>query len=987
METTIIRSPWIRPSRTIGALGFGLVAALIVGTFLIVMKQRESDLREAQRETANLAVALAEETSRSFQSVDLVLKTMAETIKAAGVRSADEYIAKMRTEAAYQTLKDRISGVPQLDAVTMITADGTLVNFSRYWPIPKVNVSDRDYFKALRDDPTLATFIGEPVQNRGTGTWTIYLARRLNGPNGEFLGLVLGAIELAYFEKLYKIIALGEDGTIALARQDGKILGRYPATATSTGSSIAGSPVLQTVVQNGQATIERNSSIDGKLRIVSGKLLTEYPLVVLVTRDKQAVLSEWRTRSTQIVMGALGTAITLILVLRLLARQIRRQEEVQLALRSSETRLKQKSEILELTFENMSQGIMMVDAGNIVQVWNQRTIDLLGLPSTLLQGQPNFADVLRWQWEAGEFGQQDGNVDSWLRQFVLSGGIDDKPQTYERQRPNGTVLEIRSLPLPDGGVVRTYTDITHRRDAEEALRAARDEADRAARAQSDFLAMMSHEIRSPMSGLLGIIELIAATDLDGDQRHMVNLVNESATALLGVLNDVLDFSKIQAGAIEIAPEPTDLHALVAAVVEPLSLAATKKNLLIESQIDAAVPQRIVVDQLRLRQILVNLLNNAVKFTPSGLIGVEVSRGQAPDGSPLLLCKVRDTGIGMGPETLARLFEPFTQADASTTRIFGGTGLGLSICRRLARLMGGDVQVESMPGQGSQFTLTLPLREVVGHAPAPVSETDIADRTGFSGRTVLVVDDQPINRWLLRQQLARLGADSELAEDGYAALDMLASRNFDMIITDCHMPGMDGPALCTRIRALEKQAGAARVPVLGLTADITSATRERCEAAGMDGVDAKPIKLARLQTVLRQFLLSEATEGPPECEREHDGTPVYDPAIYGELFDLKDPEGREWLARYLDAATEAALALQAHTADKERQEALFAAHRLAGMSLSAGATRLGLAARELERVLKEGDDGMIATQMRSMPELLDTTRAAIAAFLTAEQEAA
>lgn len=1230
------RTRLIRPSRAIVVLGVGLIAALVVGTLTLILNQRESDLRDARREATNLSVVLAEETSRSFQSVDLVLKSVAESVKSAGITSAESYIALMRTEAMHQTLRDRISGVPQLDAVTMITGDGTLANFSRYWPIPKVNVADRDYFKALRDTPGLETYIGEPVQNRGTGTWTIYLARRLNGPQGEFLGLILGAIELGYFEKLYQIISLGEDGSIALVRRDGKVLGRYPATATSTGSSIAGSSPLTATLESGRATLEVDSAIDGTRRIISGKTLPDYPLVVFVTRGKDSVLAEWRARSIQLATGALIASLALALVTLLLVRQLNRLERSQQALSESETRLRhfteisadwlwetdtdhrlvfmserakelgfnpdtalgktfidlvpdaddsnlavllehmvnqapirelglevqtrsgtlhlaisgtpvlqggrfsgyrgtardvtdavasraalyaseeryrsvvddlaevvfrtdahgcwtflnpaweaitgysigdtlgklsldfvhpddrrlnhdrfmklasleasparyqirlvvkggemrwfevfaratvsadgkvtgtagtlndvteqrgvaealraseaslsQKSEILERTLEHMSQGIMMVDAENTVQVCNPRALELLGLPPELLSGHPKFSDILRWQWAAGEFGAQEGEADDWLRRFVLAGGIDEKPQSYERTRPNGTVLEIRSLPLAGGGVVRTYTDITDQRASEQALRSARDEADRAAQAKSDFLAMMSHEIRSPMSGLLGIIELLSATELGAEQRHMVELVNDSATSLLGVLNDVLDFSKIEAGAIELCPEITDLHALLNSVIEPLSIAAAKKSVPIERSIAHDLPERIVVDQLRLRQVLLNLLNNAVKFTPVGSISVAVAVERIAGGAPGLRFVIRDTGIGMDVSAMARLFEPFAQADASTTRYFGGTGLGLSISRRLARLMGGDIQAESEVGHGSTFTLRLPL--LTADLPADASRAAPPQaQAGFAGSRVLIVEDQPINRWLLQRQLERLGVTAEAVDNGYSAIDTMARQPFDMVITDCHMPGMDGPALSARIRAIETESGARRLPILGLTADVTTSTRERCAAAGMDDIEAKPIKLARLEAVLRHLLLREASEQNAETGLGGTDTPLYDAEIFNELFDAQDPEGGRWLARYLSAAAAMIEALQTPAVRQSPDELTAAAHKLAGMSLSAGATRLGHVAREIENAAKRGNETAVETLTNGLPQLARETQRAIETFIAAGTEAA
>lgn len=641
-----------------------------------------------------------------------------------------------------------------------------------------------------------------------------------------------------------------------------------------------------------------------------------------------------------------------------LLNDITQKHEAAEALRAGEARLSEKSELLELTLENMSQGIMMIDGERIVQVCNRRAIELLGLPENLVEGKPRFDAVLRWQWQSGEFGEQGQDVEAWLRQFVQDGGIAEGQQIYERQRPNGTVLEIRSLPLPDGGVVRTYTDITARKQSEAALRAARDEADRAARAKSDFLAMMSHEIRSPLHGLLGIAELLRKTPLDAEQVRMLELLLGSAGTLQGVLDDVLDFSKIDAGAIVIAPEPVALRKLIVGIVEPMSLRAGQKDVALESEIAADLPDGLVLDRLRVGQILINLLSNAIKFTAAGRINVAVTRTRLADGGPGLSVAVADTGVGMSDEVLTRLFEPFTQADASTTRNYGGTGLGLSISRRLARLLGGDLTAESQPGEGSRFTLEIPLVEApAGALPAVGADTLSPIEGDFH---VLVAEDQPTNRWLIGRQLERLGVQADVVEDGFAALAALEQRDYDLLITDCHMPGMEGTELAAKAREREARLGARRMPIVGLTADIMPAMRARCEAAGMDAIETKPIDLHRLAALLRRYLQHQPVDLVGGAEPEAVDQ-VFDDSACRELFE-DDPEGSaEWLRGFLAGAAEAVGQLKAAGPAASAEALVPIAHRLAGSALTAGAARLGMAARALELASLAGgsDAGLLA----------------------------
>ena len=418
----------------------------------------------------------------------------------------------------------------------------------------------------------------------------------------------------------------------------------------------------------------------------------------------------------------------------------------------------------------MSQGILMVDADRRVQVCNRRAMMKLDLPEALMASRPLFDEVLRYQWESGEYGGNGGAIEPWLRELALAGGIAESDQTYERTRPNGRVLEVHSTKLRGGGVVRTFTDITQRKANETVLRAARDEADRAARAKSEFLAMMSHEIRSPMSGMVGIIELLRETKLEAEQASMVELAHESAKSLLRILNDVLDFSKIEAGAIGVSIEPVELRTLVRHLIDQTAVTAERKGLAMLGQVNDDVPDWISVDPLRLRQIVGNLLGNAIKFTASGRVELAVSRGVLPSGDPALVFAVSDTGIGMAPDVLERLFEPFMQEDASTAKHFGGTGLGLSISRRLARLLGGDIDVTSSKGEGSVFALMIPLLVADPHDAPPEAEPAEPEDTALQGVRVLAAEDQAINRWLMTRQFGRLGVQFELVEDGFITDD-------------------------------------------------------------------------------------------------------------------------------------------------------------------------------------------------------------------------
>lgn len=974
-----LRFPAMRPSRLVIGFGIVLILLLLASTTTVIVQRHANDLDNARRGTANLAIALAEETSRSFESVDLVVRALVEQIQAQGITTPDEYMARMGNEAVYQMLHDRLAGLPQLDAITLIGADGTLINFSRSWPIPAVNLSDRDYFRALRDDPSMERFISEPVQNRGSGTWTIYLVRRINAPDGGFVGLVLGAMELGYFDRLYSQLALDPGSAIALLRRDGTLMVRHPPIAGSVGRTIGRTALLDELATRIAVTRDVHSSVDDVDRIISGRALADFPLAVTVSQSQESILAAWRLQAIYVSAGVAAVAIGLIAFIAILVRALERRERSEAALAGSEKRYAEKSAVLETTLEHMSQGIVMIGKDRRVPVYNRRAVEFLGLPPGVMHENVSFDEVLDYQWRVGEFGAEGRALDPTTRAFIRSGGVLDQPHHYERERPNGTVLEIRSVPLPDGGVVRTYTDITSFKRAEADLRAARDAAHEASRAKSDFLAMMSHEIRSPMNGVLGFVELLGDTALDEDQQHMVKLIHASATTLLGVINDVLDFSKVDAGAIEIVLEPVVLREFLPPQIEPLTLAAEHKSLTLACDIAAAVPDCVAVDPQRLWQILLNLLSNAIKFTERGVVRLEVGVIDGEEAGPQRLSfRVEDSGIGMDDAVLGRLFQPFTQADASTTKRFGGTGLGLSIAWRFAELMGGTITASSVPGKGSTFDLILPLAT----APRPVAAPERAaagkrDLRSAGPFRVLVAEDQATNRFLIQRQLAQLGVEADMAEDGRAALALYEQRPYALLITDCHMPEMDGIELTAQIRSREP--AGAHLPIVGLTADVTPEISQRCRAAGMDELLTKPTRIGRLEEMLRALLLTSSG-----AERERAGPATddidFDSAMFDELFAGSEREGLDWLEQYLAAAEGLLDSIADHLADGDTAAVAAAAHRLAGISLSVGAHRLGRLCQRLEHSA-EADS---ATPPPPMTEMRGALAGAAAAIGTLRQ---
>ncbi|MDE2605226.1 MAG: PAS domain-containing protein [Burkholderiales bacterium] len=394
-------------------------------------------------------------------------------------------------------------------------------------------------------------------------------------------------------------------------------------------------------------------------------------------------------------------------------------------------------------------------------------------------------------------------------------------------------------------MVGTNRDISAGKQAEHDLRIARDAADAANRAKSQFLATMSHEIRTPLNGILGLTKLMLDEQLAPEVRRHAELVDRSAESLLALVNDILDFSKIEAGQMEIEQVPFDLRELIADLVSLYRLRATEKSLLFRARLDPAVPQYVLADPTRVRQVLVNLLGNALKFTTSGWIGLDV-RATREEAATVLQFTVVDTGVGIPADVQPHLFARFMQADSSTSRQFGGTGLGLAIVRQLADLMGGTVTVTSTPGKGSRFVVTLPV--MPAQAPAEASAWVDLSPAAMHGARILLAEDNTTNQVVAFGMLRKLGYDDvRIANDGAQAVEMALQDDYAVILMDCQMPEMDGYEATRRLRA----AGCA-VPIVAMTANAIKGDRERCIESGMNDYLTKPIDLKVLRAMLAKW---------------------------------------------------------------------------------------------------------------------------------------
>ena len=856
--------------RGLAPLGALLIVVVVAMAALAIMGARKHAITQAQQISGNLGALLAEQTLRTLQGVDVALQTTAEQIRAAGIASPDAFRPgldkpvvgnpgrdkpALGSERMHDALADQLKSLPQATALAVLDADGKTVVSSLSWPTVPADLSDRDFVRTLRAHPETAIYIGAPERSPAGSDGSIVLARRVSGPNGELLGIVAASLPVRYFEQFYQAIALMDGAKVSIVRRDGTRLVLFPHDDEVIGAAVSpGSPWYQLVAAGGGDYFAQDR---GAADYVSVRPLREYPLVVDVGVTRDAALAGWWQDAISIMLGALAIVLAIVLLFLVLARQFQRlaaserslaqknadlertQRRLQMqatelrrtadALTQSEHLIAEKSAVLETTLESMGQGIMMITANRTVAVCNQRTIEMLGLPPEMRTPGTPFAQVLAYQWRTDEFKHTPAD----LLDFIRAGGILDQPHVYERRRPDGRMIEVRSTPLPDGSVVRTYTDISERKAAEdraaqahELAEQARIHAEEASRAKTDFLARMSHEIRTPMNGIIGMNAILLGSKLGEEQRECAVAVRESADSLLGVINDILDISKLEAGCLELETIDFDMVDLIEGAVGLLAPRAREKRIELSTFIDPAARFGFRGDPTRLRQVVLNLVGNAIKFTDAGGVAVEVmlqsGAGQSGAGNSRaaqhesgeanwrVRVEVADTGPGVPQSVRARLFEPFAQADRSISRRFGGTGLGLAICRQLVELMGGTIGMTSTPGRGSRFFFEVKL----ARADAPVLiRRSLPEQ--LRGLRVLLVDSTDINRRVLRRELAALGMEIITAQDGGAAIAVLeqgwyAGEPFDLALIDLEMPGRPRVGLAGKGLAGEDLAGAALV---------------------------------------------------------------------------------------------------------------------------------------------------------------------------------
>ncbi len=520
------------------------------------------------------------------------------------------------------------------------------------------------------------------------------------------------------------------------------------------------------------------------------------------------------------------------------ASDITKRKQAEAALRASEEKLRN-------LFELSSVGIALTDMEGRYVEFNAAFLRIVGYEPEELRTLDYWVltpdDYLEAEQSALEQMARTGRYTPFEKEYIRKDGS-RVPILLSGARVTGS----------DGAqyIWSIIEDMSQQKRTELSLIEAKVRAEAANQAKSDFLANVSHELRTPLNGVIALADALGKTRLDDRQQELVEIISRSSVALEGILSQILDLSKVEAGHVAVAAQPLDLVDQVRQAVEVLRGKAEDRGLSLRLESAPGAEGWFLGDAGRIRQVVSNLVANAVKFTETGGITVTLQVEDSADGGPAAVTiAVVDTGIGIDPDVLPRLFERFTQADESITRRFGGTGLGLSISRQLARLMGGDLLASSASGEGSRFVLALPLARTADPAPPQTAPDAEAEALDAEGLRILLAEDHPVNRRVIELLLEPLGVTLTMAEDGRAAVEAFGSGGFDLILMDMQMPHMDGLAATRAIRASEAASGRQRTPVIMLTANSFDTHRDQAFAAGADAFLAKPVTVDALMTAI------------------------------------------------------------------------------------------------------------------------------------------
>ncbi len=803
----------------------------------------------------------------------------------------------------------------------------------------------------------------------GDNPGEIVLGRPLMWPDGSPAGTLLLSFDPWRGMQDRPSMDFGKSAIVALLRHDAGTRFLMPSNSIGNIDKAQTLSLFDAALKSASGSWTGMPIADGVEREVYFTRLADLDMLLLVGVGRQEALDLTLNRSEAVLIFAAVVSVLLALGAVLVIRQVdvSRKREERLAadrnliesaygeLAMAKANSERKSAEIEATLAGVTDGVMMLDADLRLVNWNDRFAERIGIPRQMIRVGMSIEDLIRYQAENGEFGNVNVEYEV-LRRMAAMRGLRGS-STVERIRPDGTAIELRRSRLPDGGLVTLYIDVSARKQAEESVRKAAKIAEEAAEQKSRFVAIVSHEIRTPLNAVINCLGLLDESELSTAQRRLANTAREAGEALMELVNDILELSNAEAGKLQLRPSVFELTPLLEGVRAMFQPAATKRGIRITLDIAPSLPRQIRADPGRLRQVLMNLVSNAAKFSSPGPVTVHVKMVQGADKQPMLQVAVQDQGPAIPAEDAERLFVPFSRLSNARNAGTPGTGLGLAICERLTRVMGGELGLRLAPTGGNEFWFTLPLEAAAAAAPnrALTAGTAVSLLQRPRAR-VLIVEDIPANHLVAATLLRREGFRVDVAESGPAGIALVQRVPYDLVFMDLIMPDMDGLEATRRIRALPGIV--ANLPIVALTATTSTEDRTRCIAAGMDDMLGKPIRPAALFELVQSYLGS-----PNRLVRVAESTPP----ISGDPGTVIDEQRLQELRHGLAPATVLSLVEQCLDDIRDRLPALkaalsggdakaieMAAHALSGMSASYGFAALDVRMRRIIRHVRAGE---------------------------------